>query len=810
MKIVNNFPSQTLSYKRKSREWRKKCMDWADNKTCLTHIPTRNSVMHKKINYDLVNGVLHMDDLAYLLNPTGTKGIMTSQKIPHYPILNSILQVLQGEELSRLFDYRVIVTNKNAISEIEQKKKEVILNELQKFVMNTNEDDEYAAQRLSDYLIYEYQDYKEILGNEILNHYVKELNIPYKFNQGFIDAEIVGEEIYLCDIVCGEPTFEKIDPNKIRIWKTSNSNRVEDADVIIIEDYWSPGKIIDTYWESLTDKDVKYLEGIEEGDNSYGYENEARNYIRVDVAEVTDDNNVVFDVFNVDGTSKLPYDLNGNVRVLRMYWKSRRKIKKVTSIDPLTGDDIVDFYPEDYEADESLGEKEETFWINEAWEGVKIGSEIYINIRPRQVQYNSISNPSKCHFGIVGTIYSINDGKPFSLVDRMKHYNYQYDVIHDRLNKLIAENWGKIITLDMAKKPKNWDVEKWIYYARVNKLAVVDSFREGNIGASTGKLAGGLNNNTSGVIDADFGNNIQQYINLLEYYNNAMGEAVGVNNQRKGQMQNRETVGGVERATLQSSYITEYIFNTHDDTKKRALQMFIDTTAIALRGKSKKFQYICSDGSLKASEVTGDLFNNCDYGIMIDNSQSMKELNNSIGMLAQAALQNDKLKFSDMMRLYGSESLAEKQRLIERSEREAEQRRQQEMQQQQQQLEMQQQTQMQIAQMQMQQQDMLNQRDNDTKIRVAEINSTAEEKRFAMMQHDGEMQMQAEIEGKKLEESKRQFDEQQRQKEKELANKQQEFLQTLAQKRAEFEEKQRSNKANEAIKRRSGSSSNSK
>jgi hypothetical protein len=54
----------------------------------------------------------------------------------------------------------------------------------------------------------------------------------------------------------------------------------------------------------------------------------------------------------------------------------------------------------------------------------------------------------------------------------------------------------------------------------------------------------------------------------------------------------------VERATLQSSLITEYLFGTHDDVKRRALECFLETAKIALRGKSKKFEYILSDGSL--------------------------------------------------------------------------------------------------------------------------------------------------------------------------------------------------------------------
>ena len=70
----------------------------------------------------------------------------------------------------------------------------------------------------------------------------------------------VGEEIYKVDIVGGEPTLKKLNPSKVRVFKSGYSNKIEDADMIIIEDYWSPGRIIDTYYDVLTSKDMKYIE----------------------------------------------------------------------------------------------------------------------------------------------------------------------------------------------------------------------------------------------------------------------------------------------------------------------------------------------------------------------------------------------------------------------------------------------------------------------------------------------------------------------------------------------------------------------
>nr|DAE29000.1 MAG TPA: portal protein [virus sp. ctPYc18] len=225
---------------------------------------------------------------------------------------------------------------------------------------------------------------------------MKEYNIPLLFNDGFKDAMAVGEEMYRCDIVGGEPVIEKLNPLKVRIFKSGYSNKIEDADIIIIEDYWSPGRVIDTYYDVLTNKDIEYIETIPDniGQNTVdtmGNIDERYGFVNADMIgdEVTMSNGFYFDPANMFpetvGFSLLPYDLAGNIRVLNVYWKSKRKIKKVKSYDPETGEETFNFYPEDYIINKDMGEEEYSMWINEAWEGTMIGNEIFVNMRPRLV-----------------------------------------------------------------------------------------------------------------------------------------------------------------------------------------------------------------------------------------------------------------------------------------------------------------------------------------------------------------------------------------------------------------------------------------
>lgn len=761
---LKNLPPQMLSYSKKTKEWRRSHLDWADKRTYYFGNMVRNSLLKKRINYNLINGVLDMRDVELILNPDNVNALYVPESIQHFPIMNSKLHVLQGEEAKRRFEFKVVVTNPNSISEIENSKLAMLQEQVQSMIEDENlSEEEFNKEldKLSYYFDYQWQDIIEMRASTVLSHYMKELNIPKIFNDGFMDAMICGEEIYQCDIVGGEPTFERLNPLKVHIFKNGFSNKVEDADLIILIDFWSPGRILDTYFDVLSKKDVDSIDKLAStfsSDSMYNIDerNAFINTAEIDGTDIS--GGTIIENFLLMGQSGFSatsnyYDLQGNIRVLRLYWKSKRKIKKVKSYDPETGEELFDFYPETYIIDKEAGEEEEIFWINEAWEGTKIGPDIYVNMRPRIVQYNRLSNPSRCHFGIVGSMYNLNDSRPFSLVDMMKPFAYFYDVIYDRLNKAIAANWGKIVKLDLAMVPKGWEIDKWLYYAKVNHVAVTDSFKEGNGGAAQGKIVGALNTQSNGVIDAEQGNYIQEHINLLEFIKNEMGEVAGITRQREGQISNRETVGGVERSNLQSSHITEWLFTMHDDVKRRALECFLETAKIAMRGRNKKFQYITSDGAIKSLEIDGDTFADSDYGIVVDASPETQNLASKLDALAQAALQNQTLSFSSIMKIYTSSSLSEIRRTIEKDEQAIQERQAEQAQQEQEIAQQQMQTQMEMKQAEMNFQDMLNQRDNDTKILIEHIKQSGNAENEVPEVQDNSM------ERAKLDEQIRQFNE---------------------------------------------------
>jgi len=662
--VLSKMPRQKLSYKSKNKTWRKENVDQGDKFSYYTNESVRQTIQNRVTNLNLYNGILDPRDLVTTLNPHGLKADFIPEEIPHHPIMVPKLDVLVGEEINRKFDWHLTVTNPDAISAKEKDKVKEVRKRLISLMQSnlSKEELETELRGLDKYMRYEYQDLRERMGNHLLKHYYEELSFAKKFNAGFKDALIMGEEIYQCDIVSKEPILEKLNPLKVHTVRSGNSSAIEDSDLIVIEDHWSPGRIIDTFYDQLKPKEIEFItQYTTSTKGSYTSDDENHLLIRdnidayIDIAEINGHS------FNSNYT-----DATGNIRVLRVYWRSQKKIQKVKYYDQF-GQTQYKIMSEEYIADKGLGEESTTLWVNEWWEGTKIGKDIYIQMRPKEVQYNRLNNPSKCSSGIVGEIYNTNQGKAVSLVDRMKNYQYLYDVIWDRLNKAIAKNLGKILLLDISMVPNGWEPEKWIAQATSMGLGIVDGFKEGNAGAAQGKLAGGLNGNNTKAIDLETGNYIQQHINLLEYIKMEMGEIAGISKQREGNVSNRETLGGVERAVTQSAHITEWWFMKHEDLKKRVLKTFLETAKYALKGRNKKLEYISDDFSKHILEVDGTLISDCDFGLTITTSTQTEKVKNTLEQLAQAFMQNGG-SFSTVIDIMTSSSIADMRKKIEYNE----------------------------------------------------------------------------------------------------------------------------------------------
>ena len=142
--ILGDLPRQRLSRSQKGKKWGKTCIDELEKITYGDiNYNGRSSRFKKQINYDLFNGKLDQQDFQYILNPFGFSESEFPATMQHYDIISPKVQLLMGEEIKRPFNFKVVSHDPDAISQLEEKKKEI-----KKFIkdnMDKMTDSELAA-----------------------------------------------------------------------------------------------------------------------------------------------------------------------------------------------------------------------------------------------------------------------------------------------------------------------------------------------------------------------------------------------------------------------------------------------------------------------------------------------------------------------------------------------------------------------------------------------------------------------------------------------------------------------------------------
>jgi hypothetical protein len=677
------FPLQRISDSKKTEEWGKDCLDAAESLILNQNQYARNSRHSKMINYDLYAGILHPSDIELLLNPIGIKEIAFPAQVDNHPIINPYIKSLIGEEIRRRFDFTVKVINDDAISQKEEAKKEQLNGLIQELLLmgleqpseEASEEEmqafqEEASKRLKHkekYLKYEWQDLRELAATRLLNYYQEVEEVSSKFTKGFENALISGEEIYCVDVIENEPIVRVCNPLNTYFLLPPDSDRVEDADIILEEQYWPVGQVVDYFYEHLKPQDIDYLHErtMYKGRSGYG---------NIPGYELQDPLfSLPFGLTNgltmsqiATNSNLIPFDNQHNVRVAKIVWKSLRKLGKLTFLDEQgqAQETIVDEF---YKPNKELGETIKWIWVSEWWEGYKVANEIYLKIQPRPIQFRKLNNLSICASGYVGTIYKTNSSVAQSLLDIMKPYQYLYNLIYHKTKEAFAKNIGKVAKMDLAKIPDGWQPEKWYYYLKQMNLAVEDSFKEAKKGAATGKLAGNMSGSQN-TMDLDMGNYIQQHVQMLEQIRRELDLVTGITPERRGERSSANPgLGVTQENKISSANITEWYFRLHDNTKKRVYQALLETAKYCLRNGSKTMQYITDEMTSEIYKIDGEIVNEAEYGIVV---RDAVEDQKTIDMLRQAteiAMQTGQVDVIQLMDIYSNSSLASIRRKIETS-----------------------------------------------------------------------------------------------------------------------------------------------
>lgn len=722
------FPKQQLPESKKTKAWYIENIKAGVNLLAYNSSSgVRESRLNKLTNYQLANNILSHEEMNRVINPWKIQGFEFPDELQNFPLLNPKADLLVGESYKRLFNPVVVAVNHDAISDKEQAQKANIMQYLSNLILSDDLDPKVAEQKLqelSKWNNWNSQDLRERMATQILQYHRRYQNWDHVFMKGFEDLLISGEEIYRTTIVSGEPVLERANPLDVITLRMGTSHKIEDSDIIIHYRRLPLGKVQDEFYEYLTAEESSKLEK--------GYASNAAasplfsrpqsiapNIFVDELTEAKDIENLLR--VNMDGINAFggAYDDQGNLKVVTVYWKTKRKVGIKTYFSP-TGELIKVPVTEHYVPDKGAGEEVTWYWVSEWMEGTQLGQDIFVKMQPFAINRYGIDNFVLKTAPMVGVVANINSSKAMSLYDRAKPYQYLYNAFMHNARKAFRNSRGKMAIIDAAWIPEGWTTDQVMFYMEEMNVMWVDSFKEGSQGAARGKLAGNLSGQQR-EINLEMGNVIQQYMLMLNFLQSMIGEITGVSQQRQGQIQNSELVGNVERAVVQSSHITEKWFALHDQVRIKALSMFLEVAKEAYRGRKEKRAYVMDDMSGAVLDLDGDLLCEADYGVFLENGTDAEMLMRNIQNIAQAAMQNDKLTMSqaiDLLRIKSPSQLAKK---FEQLEQEAIQRNQEIMQQQLEAQQQQVQAEVQLESEKLRIEEEKNLRDDETKRYIAEL-----------------------------------------------------------------------------------------
>lgn len=690
--VYSTMPSQKLSFKKKVKKWREQCVEAICSMGNGDFSSDKSSHERKQTNYDLVNSIVDENDFKYVLDPYGIGDKDQKGKPAKMRDINLIVNKinrLKGEEMERPFNFQVYGVNGNVISEKEKKEMEMalfvaqakvaaMLGVSQEEIMNPETGEMEPPQSfegIDKWKSSSLRDVREQWGNDILEYLKYQEKLESKFNRGWEHGLIAAEEYYYIGISNNEPKVRVCNPIMCEFDRNPDNMNIEDGDWFREERLMTTGQILDEYSEYLTEAQVKKLD---EGDLRSGLSNQMYPGFAYHQSDFKNDK----------GSSRAKSNSNQHI-VQHVVWKSMKKIGFVSFLNELEEettmvvDETFKMLPEMEEAGYTLEWK----WIGEVWQGTKLADGEYVNIEPIPTYSSSMDNPGRCKLPYVGKVYNSTNSLQTSLVDLLKPHQYLYNIIWYRLETELAKAKGKKMVMDIAQIPRSEgiDLDKWMYMFDNLGIAFINSFEEGKE-----KFQGKTSQfNQFSNIDMGLSSAVGQYVNILSKIEQLMDRIVGISPQSEGMTFATESATGVNASIQQSSYITEPWFYIHNEVKLKVLETVLDVAKFAYPN-TKKVHYILDDVQRVSKEIDMEKFSDSDYGLFVTNSSREAKMFQKLEMLADRGLASGQTMFSDVIKMFKSNSISELSNLIEDSEakqqQQAQQQREQDMQMQQQQM----------------------------------------------------------------------------------------------------------------------------
>lgn len=686
---LNIFPDQFKTVKQKQDDsWVKNTMDYFSNKAYAEYMKNRNTFVR---NYDLMKGILRRDDFyeeedVKSFTEMLTEDIDLPAYVKHYSIISTPINELVGEMSKRPDTYRVKAFDDDSQAEELEYKTEL----LHQYVMaqakskiiekaamqGTEIPDEELEQMTMEEVKDQLDSYTSVAekwANHVLTCQKMEFNLKEQSEEAFRDLCISAREYYLLYEDNSKLGFNVETVNPKNVWQLTTpdkkyssdpTGRARGAYAIGTVHVMELSEIIEAVPE-ITKDEIDHLRSSLE---DYGLINvRESNLGNPDVNPGID--SIKYDTYDplvlqermlIESDIKENNDsltdflgLSSNVSafgykyvVVRAFWISKRKIGKLVYEDEL-GNIQSMLVDENYKDGTIPNEISiEWGWVNEWYQGVKVGPDIY-HVKPfKLLNYSPI----------IGTIYEQKNTEARSLLDMMKPFQVIYNVCMNQLFGLLKKEIGNVASINIRRIPKLKDgddqdaIDMWEVEARERGIVFDDDSPENT-------KAPVSNTSIAKNIDLTRTNEIQSRYSLAVQMKNECWELIGMSKQRLGSISASETATATNTAVQQSYSQTEPLFVAHEYVMGQLYQAIIDASQYIESSKEQStLSYITSEGESAFIQVNGNDLKFRDLKVFPTNRPEDTQMFNELRQLAQAVIQNGGTLY-DVIELYSTKSM---------------------------------------------------------------------------------------------------------------------------------------------------------
>ena len=477
-----------------------------------------------------------------------------------------------------------------------------------------------------------YKDNMAIRGQRWMKRAMREYNVRPKLNKMFKDWLIAGYAFSYKNLENGNFVYERVSPKELDWIKSPNCDFLEDAEVVIRRQLMTVSEVVDRFYDEIDNKAHSALE-------QHNWTSPATMY------------NFLSD--NLQGANMI-----NMVPVYHVTWTGKKEVRFVNYTDPLSGqtqeDVIVD---EDMEILPGITVTKSE-WVNEKYEGWRLGDNIYCKLRPLPVQRNEMNNYSKCKGPYNGRLFSDTHSENISVLELGLPFAIMYMITDYTIEKTVAKNKGKILLMDQKAIPSgpDWNEDKFFYYADALGYMLVDRSQQG-VDKSM---------NQYHVMDMTTFDQIKELIQLRDSYKKGWDDVLGISPQRKAQMASTEGLGVMNQAIEQSSLITNGIFTLFEEFVEKDLQGILDFSRF-INVEGVRAIYNSDDFDSMLLDIDPNTYCNAELGLFLNFSSIEMRRLDAFKQNIQAMIQNA-VKPSTILEVIAAESMTELKAKLKRVE----------------------------------------------------------------------------------------------------------------------------------------------